>query len=60
LDQGLNWRKSEVSDQLRVELHKSETKDQFEKDGQLQGRWLNLAGIQLNWFENQNCNLGLD
>jgi hypothetical protein len=32
-------------DQLRVQLHKFETKDQFEKYGQLQGRQLNLAGM---------------
>ena len=37
-------------DQLRVKLHKSETKDQVGKGGQLQGQRLNLAGMQLNWF----------
>jgi len=37
-------------DQLRVQLHKFETKDQCEKGGQLRDRQLNLARMQLNWY----------
>jgi len=31
-------------------MHKFKTKNQSEKDSQLQGWHLNLTGMQLNWF----------
>ena len=49
-NQGLNWRIWKFVDQLRVKMHRFKTKDQSEKDDQLQGGHSNLAGMQLNWF----------